>query len=143
MLDSLLECLEQKKLLLENIVDLTRQIEVRCLQPEIDLEDFLEKRGGFMMRVDKCERLITVLAQQLPDGQRERILQILSGDSDGYQLDENEQRLIAIQSDCHRLRKQAEALDQAAHQALKAQYEDVKAHLQEVRGFNTNTMFFR
>ena len=52
--DNIIACLDQKVILLTQIWDLTKQIELRCMQDDIQLDDFLEQRGMFIARINKC-----------------------------------------------------------------------------------------
>lgn len=127
----IMTCLEQKVILMTQILNLTKEIEVQCNEPEVHLEHMLEKRGELMERTKKCDNLIQVLAEQLPDEQKIRVQQILNQTAD-YR-DSEEQHALELIRQCSDYFERAAVLDRSANEAIKRQYEDTKKHLFELR----------
>ncbi len=73
--------LGQKVSLLTKISDLTKQIEVRSRQKEIDLEDLAAKRQVLMDRVKKCDGMIGRCAEALDEDSRARLRRIAAGEA--------------------------------------------------------------
>ena len=57
-LENIIICLEQKIIFIKNIVNFSKQLEVKSQQEDIDFEDVLTKRLQSMERIDKCDFLI-------------------------------------------------------------------------------------
>ena len=60
-------CLQQKIVIMKNILDITKEIEVQANQPELALGDLLVTRENWIERVDKCDRLIQQELSSLPE----------------------------------------------------------------------------
>ncbi len=126
-------CLEQKVILLTQILNLTKQIEVRCNEPAVELEHFLDQRGSLMQRVDKCDDLMHSCIAQMPPVQQSRVTSILNQNIEEKDCSEEERSVLLLADQCNTLFQRAAALDQSANDALKKQYEDVKDKLKEIR----------
>lgn len=124
-------CLEQKSILLTQILNLTKQIEVRCNEPEVKLEHFLDQRGGLMQRVDKCNSLIASLLTQMPPEEQARIRSVLNMTIKENECSEEERAALKLVGKCNSLFQRAAALNQSASEAMKQQYEDVKSKIKE------------
>lgn len=70
--DLLLSCMEQKIILLTKTSDLTKQMEVRSKQEDIEMGDLAAQRQVFIDRLKKCESVIASCIDGLPEEQRER-----------------------------------------------------------------------
>lgn len=127
----IMACLEQKVILMTQILNITKQIEVQCKQPEVNLENLLDTRGDLMERTKKCDHFIRVLAQQLDDDQKERIQQILNGSA--VDCSEEEQRAMDLVQQCSSLFDRAAILDRAANEAIKQKYEETKRILIDLK----------
>ena len=131
--EEIMTCLEQKELLLTQILNLTKQIEVRCSEPEISLEHFLDQRGSLMQRVDKCNNLIeSQVAQMLPE-QQNRANLILNLKIDEADCGEQERAAFELAKKCSSLLQRAPDLDKSANDLIKHQYEDVKKKIKQTR----------
>lgn len=73
-------CLEQKKILLVKIMNLTKQLEARSKQPDIRFEDLPQQRQVYIDRLKKCEKLLSSYINELPEDQSNRLKNIMSGD---------------------------------------------------------------
>ncbi len=127
-----INCLEQKVILLTNILNLTKQIEVRCSEPEVNLENLLEQREGFMQRCGKCDDLIRSLIAQLPADQQKTAQQIILNQTI-QNCGADEQKALELVRENESLLQRAALIDRAANEALKLQYDDAKQHLKELR----------
>ena len=125
--DQIIACLEQKVILLTKILDLTKQIEVRCTQPDIVLDNFLTQRGAYMERIDKCDRLIRSLISQLPDeDDQKRLRQLIDAKEEVQVFSEEEKTIVHLCKECRSLIQHATAIDRCANQSLKKQYDSLK-----------------
>lgn len=78
--DKIKICLGQKKILLINIFNLTKQLEARSIQPNIRYEDLPQQRQVYLDRLEKCEKLLSAYVDGMPAGENSRVEKILSGD---------------------------------------------------------------
>lgn len=129
--EEIMTCLEQKVILMTQILNITKQIEVRCNEPEVNLEHLLDLRGSLMQRAEKCDNLIFSLTDQLPPEQEDRVKSILN--LTAKDLSENEQKASKLVGDANSLYQQAAALDQSANEAMQRQYDETKSKLRELR----------
>ena len=128
--EQLRDCLEQKALLLTRILDVTKQIESRCGESEIRLDDLLEQRGAYMDRVDKCDSLIARLTDGLPADERQALQNALGHPE---QIAETADPALDLIRKCHHLTRQAISLDHSARRLLERRYEDVRESLNASR----------
>lgn len=129
--EAIMTCLEQKVILMTHILDITKQIEVRCNEPEVKLEHLLDQRQDLMQRVNKCDSLIHSLTGQLPAEQQNRVLDLLNRTIDD--CDSEEQKALELVRRCNSIFQRAGSLDRSANEAIKKQYDDAKDHLRQLR----------
>ena len=138
----ILECLEQKRILMEQILNITKQMEVQAMEESINLGDLLDQRGLLMQRVDKCNLLIqSRLEEQSPQDQ-ERVRAVLAQQIPEENCTSDERHAMLLSSEITRLFDQAAALNRSALDLLHVQYEDVKKNLADSKEpGNQNNMF--
>lgn len=139
----ILLCLEQKEILLTEILNLTKQIEVRCSEPEITLDHLLEQRAPLIVRAEKCDRLIQSLVRELPESEQSAVKSILGRSCDGNGLDEDQQKALRLAEHCKVLFRRAAALHQFATENLKKRRDEVQEKLKQLRKpANPQEMFY-
>lgn len=134
-MDEIIACLEQKVLLLTKIWNLTKQIEVRCTQQEVELDQFLELRGIYIDRVKKCNSLIQKLTKNLPAEQQERLTRLLQPDAiqDDQCGSDEERKILKLSRDCADILQKAGALDQIARETLQKQCTELQEKINQLR----------
>jgi hypothetical protein len=132
-MNEILTCLEQKVILLTEILNLTKQIEVRSKEPDTELDDFLNRRGIYISRVNKCDHLILSLSQTLPAQQQERIRKILHDELSEQECSEEELVLLQLSNNCTALLQRAAVIDQSARDAIQAQCDDLREKINQAR----------
>ena len=125
-IDQIIICLEQKKILLTKIMDLTKQIEVRCKQKTISLESLFEQREGLMRRADKCDRLNENQINQLPPEERAYMRSLLQAKDETPPRTEEEQKVLQLAKSCSYIRQKAMVIDQSANELLKKRCDQMK-----------------
>lgn len=135
-------CLEQKVILLTKIMDLTKQIEIRCMEPDIQLDHFMDDRESFMKRVDKCDVMIRNQIQLLSDEEQAKTNQILSLAVSEADLSEEELKAFQLQQKCNLLFQRAASLNRSAMQAMESQYDEVKKKIKQLRKPKNNDGLF-
>lgn len=126
-------CLEQKKILLTKVMNLTKQIQVRSRQEEIDLEDFLEQRVPYMERAKKCDDLISHMIQQFAPEEQERIVKILKGEIPEEECAEEELAVLRLSAECKKTFERIVFFNDSAYKAIHQQYESTRIRLNQLR----------
>lgn len=138
----ILTCLEQKVILLTEILNLTKQIEVRSKEPDIELDNFLEQRGAYIVRVNKCDNLISRLSKELPAEQKNRLQQILHAELSQKECNDEELLLLNLSKDCTSLLQRAAVLDKSARDAIQEQCNELREKINQTRkDDNKQTMY--
>ncbi len=126
-------CLEQKKILLTKVMNLTKQIQVRSRQEEIDLEDFLEQRVPYMERAKKCDDLIAHIIQQFSPEEQERISKIQMGEIPEEECAEEELTVFRLSSECKKTFDRILFFNDSAYKSIQQQYESTRIRLNQLR----------
>jgi hypothetical protein len=77
--NKIIACLKQKKILLERVYNITKQLEAASIQPDIDFGDLPQQRQVYIDRLKKCERLLSACIGELPPEDMEHVKGLLSG----------------------------------------------------------------
>ena len=126
-------CLEQKVILLTKVLDLTKQIQVRSRQPDIELDDFLDQRASYMKRVHKCNELISSITEQFPLEQQERIERVLNSEVSEKECLEDELLILTLTKKSILLLQRTASIDKSAYEAIREQYNTVRDKLNQLR----------
>ncbi|MGX8702365.1 hypothetical protein [Caproiciproducens sp.] len=132
--ENIIACLDQKVILLTQIWDLTKQIDLRCTQDDIQLDGLLEQRGVFIDRINKCNDLIGRLTAELPPEQRERVTELLNGK--GTEEDcgsEEERHTLKLSKEYHFILQKAAVLDQSARGKLRKRCDELREKINQGR----------
>ena len=141
-MNQILTCLEQKVIILTQILNLTKQIEVRSNEPDIDLDNFLEQRGAYIVRVNKCDHLIHTLSKNLTVEEQKRLEWILLGELSEAECNDEELPLLRLSKDCTSLLERAAIIDQSARDAIQKQCDELRKKVNDSRqNGNQETMY--
>ena len=132
-MEQLILCLEQKVILLTKILNITKQIEVRSAQPEIKLDDFLEQRGVFIERLNKCNSLIKSIVSQSASEEKSRIKMLLNLQVSESNCNSDEEKILKLSKKCSELIKRTTDLDSVAHQRIKKERDELMEKINELR----------
>lgn len=128
-IDQIIVCLEQKEILLTKIMDLTKQIEVRCRQEHVVLEDLFEQREMFMKRVDKCDHLIAgQLREQSPE-YRTRLQTLLLAKEGAAARSDEERKILRLAESCSYIKQKAMSIDRSANDILRQRCEQMRKEI--------------
>lgn len=141
--DKLIFALEQKKLLLTKIADLTKQIEVRSKQKEIQLENLPAQRQILLDRVEKCNHMADRCIASLSGERQEKMKRILSGQALPEECSPAEAKLRQDSLDCLALLRTILAENTVAVNRIRTERNRIQAHLSSLRreGISTHDMF--
>ena len=140
--EQIILCIQQKLVLMTNILNISKQVEVRCSQPEIELGDLLQKRKLFMDRIDKCNALISKLTDDLQPKDKERMKQLLNGKADPTGCSEEELSGLQSSQKYNDYLQQAIALDKNATQFMTKQYDEMKITINKQRKKHGNMSMY-
>lgn len=129
----ILECLEQKKILMEQILNLTKQMEVQSLQESMNLSPLLEQRALLMQRVDKCNQLINTKLDEHTSSEQERLRAVLARQLPEESCTPDERSMMSLTAEITRLFNRAASLNRSTTEILHAQYEDTKKNLASLK----------
>ena len=138
----ILTCLEQKVILLTEILNLTKQIEVRSKENDIELDNFLDQRGIYIVRVNKCDDLILSLSKSLPLEQQTRLQQILHAEYSEDECSKEELPLLKLSIECTELLQRTAVIDKSARDAIQEQCNELREKINLTRkNGNQQTMY--
>ncbi len=126
-------CLEQKNIFMTNIVNFTKQLEVKSQQEEIDFEDILSKRKENMDRIDKCNVMIQDKLKDFPLEKQQLITDIINGITPAEQCQDEFVVLAELAANYRSMLNQALSLDKSATISATNRYHDLKGKLSELR----------
>jgi len=138
----ILTCLEQKVILLTEILNLTKQIEMRSKERDIELDNFLEQRGAYIVRVNKCDDLILSLSESLLPEQQKRLQQILHSELSEEECSKEELPLLKLSIECTELLQRTAVIDKSARDAIQEQCNELREKINLTRkNGNQQTMY--
>ncbi|MEG0894841.1 MAG: hypothetical protein RSE93_03940 [Oscillospiraceae bacterium] len=139
-IEKIISCLEQKNIFLNNIINLTKQIQVKVTNDEIEFENIIQQRQNNMDKCDKCDDLIKSTLNEFPANQKQELAKVLSNNESDYF---NDIKLL--------VKKQIELihiayeLDNVTSAVVNKRYDNLKENLIQSQnkaiGLNTNKMF--
>lgn len=137
-----LVCLEQKKILMEQILNITKQMEVQSLEESLELDGLLEQRGLLMQRVDKCNVLIQSKIELCEPDEQERLRSLVAAQLEEESCSPDEQKALHLVKEINAMFRQAAALNRSTLDFLLAQRENTKNRLAELKQQGEqNTLF--
>lgn len=131
-------CLEQKNIFMTNIANLTKQIEVKANQEEIDFEDVLVKRQENMQRIDKCNKMIDENLKELSSIEKEQVVKALRGEVEGDYKTAILKEISLLSKNYTTLLERAIELDKIARECTINRYNETKQKLSKIRNSNSN-----
>lgn len=135
-------CVQQKLILMTNILNLSKEIEVKCSQPEIELNDLLQKRKNFMDRIDMCNALLMKMTDELPTEEKRHIKQVLDGKAEKTTCSDDELPILQAAQTYNDYLQQAILLDKNSSQFMRKQYEEMKTVINRQRKRHGNTSMY-
>lgn len=135
-------CVQQKLVLMTNILNLSKQIEVRCSQPEIELGNLLQDRKVYMDRIDKCNSLLSKLTSELPSDEKERVEHLLSGKAEPEDCSKEERSILQSVQKYNGYLQQAIALDKDASKFMQKQCDEMRANINKQRKTQENKAMY-
>lgn len=130
--DSIIICLEQKRLFITDALNLTKQIEVQSNQEEFEIDSLLEQRQLKIERMIKCDELIEQNLEKFETAQASHWSELLKGDISKAK-DEREQYACRLSKEIKELASKTLKIEGVARENLKIQYEEARKNLSQQR----------
>ena len=132
-------CLEQKVLLLTNMLNITKEIEVQSMNEDMFLDDLLARRGNCIERYERCNALIKQQAERIKSNDENYfniLTRALLGEDTG---DDNLAELTELAIKGQELFERTKKINEQAQKNLLEQREKMKEELSNFRNSRYNT----
>jgi hypothetical protein len=115
---------------------------MRSKERDIELDNFLEQRGAYIVRVNKCDDLILSLSESLLPEQQKRLQQILHSELSEEECSKEELPLLKLSIECTELLQRAAVIDKSARDAIQEQCNELREKINLTRkNGNQQTMY--
>lgn len=132
--------MQQKVIFITQVSNLTKQMEVRSKQEEIDLGDLLERRKNLLERITKCDELI---AKTLKEANSATLTEIIGGRLPKEEISQPEQSLYELSSKYYMLLEDVIKDNQNVQNLLQKSYDEAKDNLNKIRAEKKHKNMFR
>lgn len=136
--DAVIICLEQKKILITDILDATKQIEVQSAQEDVQIDNLIEQRQIKIQRIKKCDELIKEKLKFLDVTEKERWDKIVMCGECSLNNDD-EKNAFKLAGEIKALFIRTAELDKKAKENLQMQYEEAKENMASLRKNTAST----
>ncbi|NCC86419.1 MAG: hypothetical protein EOM05_00935 [Clostridia bacterium] len=125
-------CLEQKKIIITEILDVTKQIEVQSVQEDVQIDNLIEQRQVKIQRIKKCDELIKEKLKILDVEEKENWDKIVKCDECSLNNDD-EKNAFKLAGEIKAIFIRVAKLDKKAKENLQMQYEEAKSNMATLR----------
>lgn len=129
--EKILLCLEQKNLLMKDILNLTRRIEVKAAQEEVVLDAPLAERQNRIDRLIKCDKLISDEMVSIDNESKAHLRDLLAGKAE-VAADENETKMVELVNGTKSYLSRTLEIDKSAMAILQQKREEARIALVEI-----------
>lgn len=129
--EQMLLCLEQKSLLMKDIMNLTKRIEVEARQEEFELNALLADRQNRIERIIKCDKLISDELGTLDCDSKKHLKELLDG-NEGAAGSEAEIKMVEAVLATKNYLNRTREIDKSAMAILVQKREEARAALVEI-----------
>lgn len=129
--EKILLCLEQKNLLMKDILNLTRRIEVKAAQEEVVLDAPLAERQNRIDRLIKCDKLISDEMASIDNESKAHLRDLLAGKAE-VAADENETKMVELVNGTKSYLSRTLEIDKSAMAILQQKREEARIALVEI-----------
>lgn len=138
--ETLLTCMQQKLIFITQFSNLTKQMEVRSRQEEINLGDLLQRRQNLLDRIDKCDKL---MAKTLKAADSPELRMIISGRRLPDGSGDKERQLFTLACQYYKLLEETISDNQKVQQLLQKSYNEAKQALSDLSADKKHTKMFK
>jgi len=127
-------CFEQKNLFMTKIINITKQLEVKSKQDEVDFENLLAERQECMNRIDKCNQAINSYTDALENEIDKKVIKdFLSNSHVDFELYPQLQFLKEHSIRYKELVQHALSIDNIATSILNDRYVNLRDKVNDLR----------
>lgn len=139
---NILDCLEQKKLLMTESLNLTKQLEVQSKHEEDEVSEIVDRRQILIDRMKKCDLLINKSLDEMEDlNNREQWVAVLA-DNEIQTDDEMLKKAMEYKSEINSLCSQIVDLNYSTNENYKSALNSAKQNLIDYRKNNKGSSLF-
>lgn len=139
--------LEQKNLILKDIYNITKRIEVNIKSEDADIIALIDKRRQLLERMLKCDPAIKNVVQReenpFSDDEKQRLEKIIANDAQDLDLTCQEKEIYDKASENSALIKRITTLNSTVERMLKNEYEKTKIELSKIKPAQNGENMFR
>lgn len=139
---NILDCLEQKKLLMTESLNITKQLEVQSKQEEDEVSEIVDRRQILIDRMKKCDLLINKSLEEMEDSNNREQWSAVIADSEVKTDDEMLKKAVEYKSEINSLCSQIVDLNKSANENYKSALNRAKQNLIEYRKNNKGSSLF-
>lgn len=129
--EKILLCLEQKNLLMKDILNLTKRIEVKASQEEVILDGVLADRQNRIDRLIKCDKLISDEMASVDDESKSHLRDLLAGKTE-VAIGETETKMVELVNGTKAYLSRTLEIDKSAMAILQQKREEARIALVEI-----------
>jgi hypothetical protein len=134
--DTIRICLEQRTIFMTSICDITKQLQVKAAQDEIQFGDLLDTRQDYMNRIDRCNALIQSQLGQLEGDENRLMRSVLDGSCED--IPEVFLPLKQQIEEYNRLLAATRVMDHEVIKLVQAKHTDLKERINAIRQKRAN-----
>ncbi len=129
--EQVLLCLEQKSLIMKDIMNLTKRIEVEVRQEEFNLDTLLADRQNRIERMIKCDKLISDELSTLEGDSKKHLRDLLDGKESAVSNDD-EKKMVQFVLTTRNYLGRTKEIDKSAMTILQQKREEARVALVEI-----------
>ncbi len=129
--EKIMLCLEQKNLLMKDVLNLTKRIEVKAAQEEVVLDALLADRQNRIDRLIKCDKLISDEMASVDNESRAHLRDLLAGKSE-VAIGETETKMAELVNSTKAYLSRTLEIDKSAMAILQQKREEARIALVEI-----------
>ncbi|MCR4925513.1 MAG: hypothetical protein K5917_04405 [Clostridiales bacterium] len=144
-IEDIISLLEQKKILITEVFDISKKIEIYVKDDNSDFLVLLDKRESLLKRAAKCnsaiKNIINNEESELSEEETQRLQKIIFEDEKLENLSADELKIIEFIEENKKMFKKAVELNESITTLVKREYEKTKKDLAKERSTNSNNLF--
>lgn len=138
----ILECIKQKKILLEKVMEISSRMESLSKMPHPDPENLPLERQVYIDRLKKCEQLIADQINQLSSNEQTRIRDLLSSSLKKADCTAQELELWEYGNSCRTLLRSIIAADQVSMERFREESQRLQQLVNQSRSKQSGPLFY-
>lgn len=138
-----LECMKQKKVLLEKVMEMSRQMESLSKLPHPDPGNLPQERQVYIDRLKKCDQMLASQINQLSSNEQTRMKDVLSSSLKKADCTAQEWELSEYGKVCRALLRSIIAADQVSMERFREESQWLQQNVNQSRSNQNGFMFYK